>query len=135
MDKLNKIMLIDDSEADNFIHQRIINKCQVAKEIVIMYRATDALDYLKSQTRPELIFLDINMPGMDGWEFLEEYEQLTAAQKADFIICMLTTSKSAIDREKAEQYGIVEHFMSKPLTKEKLITIVKAHFPEMTIDN
>jgi CheY-like chemotaxis protein len=134
MEKLNKIMLIDDSEADNFIHQRIINKCNITDEVVVMYRATDALHYLKTQSRPDLIFLDINMPGMDGWEFLEEYEKLTPAQKANFIICMLTTSRSAIDREKAERYGIVEHFLSKPLTKDKLMTIVQAHFPEMPIN-
>lgn len=123
-------MLIDDSEADNFIHKRIIEKSGIAKEIVVIFRATEALTYLKNETRPELIFLDINMPGMDGWEFLQEYEQLAEIHKAELVICMLTTSQSAIDREKAKQYGMIEHFMSKPLTKEKLLEIVRAHFSE-----
>jgi len=132
--KLRNILLIDDSHADNFISKKVINRAAVTKTITITLGAREALDYLIKPVnglfpKPEIIFLDINMPGMSGWDFLEEYKLLDEAQKGGVIVSLLTTSKANIDRVKAAGYVNVSHYSTKPLTKDKLMSIIEQHFP------
>lgn len=134
--KLQTILLIDDSKADNFINSRIITKADVTHTIKVTYGAREALDYLSQPVdgtfpNPEIIFLDINMPDMTGWDFLEEYQQLDEDQKAGVVVCMLTTSYAEEDRQKALSYNILSDFSNKPLSVEKLMTIVQNNFPEL----
>jgi len=107
--KLHNILLIDDSQADNFISYRAINKAKVAEAITLTYGAEEALEY---------------------WDFLDEYVLLDEAKKAGIILCMLTTSKANKDREKADQYDVVNHFSTKPLNKEELMLIIKEYFSD-----
>lgn len=135
MKPLREILLIDDSESDNFIHARVIKKAKVTNKVTIKYSGEEGLDYLKTlinedYPRPNLIFLDINMPGMDGFEFLEHYEQLEDTQKADVVIAMLTTSTSPVDRNKAGKFDLLQHFDNKPLTESSLMTVLKKQFPD-----
>ncbi len=131
---MNKILLIDDSDADNFIHQRVIEKADVADNIIVKNSGQAALEYLSSKDEngntpvPDLIFLDINMPGMNGWEFLENYEKLEPEQKAGIIVCMLTTSVAEADKQKAGGFPLVESFLHKPLTQETLFKISDDYF-------
>lgn len=135
MTPIREIMLVDDSESDNFIHSRIIRRAKVCSKVTIKYSGEEAIDYLitlinNDYPRPSLIFLDINMPGMNGWEFLKAYEKLEEAQKADVVIAMLTTSTAPADREKAAKYKLLQHFDNKPLTEENLFKVLKKHFPD-----
>ena len=128
--KLDKILLIDDSDADNFLHSRLIQKSGISNNVIIKKNGFEALDYLTSEIdgaypRPELIFLDINMPGMNGWEFLEAYKLLEEEKRAGIIICMLTTGYSEGDKERAKEFGLVVDYIGKPLTKERLLHIYK----------
>jgi len=130
--KLRNILLIDDSEADNFVS---INKAAVAETVTTTFGAREALDYLTKSVngqfpKPEMIFLDINMPDMSGWDFLDEYKLLNDAQKAGIIVCMLTTSKANNDRTKAAAYDDINDYSTKPLTIEKLMSIIEEHFPD-----
>jgi response regulator RpfG family c-di-GMP phosphodiesterase len=122
---IKSVMLIDDNPNDNFFHKRIINKFN--PEIIVIEKdsALDALAYLKSietqdNLKPDLIFLDINMPAMNGWEFLEEYDKLDKQMQSRVMIIMLTTSDNPDDIIKAKGYKYVSDFISKPLTKELL---------------
>ncbi|WP_133537280.1 response regulator [Tenacibaculum caenipelagi] len=136
MKKLHTILLIDDDPATNFLHKLLIEKENCTENIVCMQSAEDALAYLRLKIEgeyphPEIIFLDINMPRMNGWDFLEEYEKFDKEQQAKKIIIMLTTSLDPHDREKAESINQINEFQSKPLTSEKLRSILKSNFPNM----
>ena len=126
--KLDTVLIIDDSDADNFLHKRLIEKSGIVEQIVIKKNGFEALDYLTTPIDgvypcPELVFLDINMPGLDGWGFLEEYLLIEEYKKAEIIICMLTTAYSEKDKERAKKYGLVDGYIGKPLTKDKLMKI------------
>jgi len=127
--KLNCIMLIDDNEDDNFYHKMIIKEVDLAAHIEVTESGFEALNYLKNSARiPELIFLDINMPAMNGWEFLEEYRKLSDYQKAQIIIIMLTTSLNPLDKKRAEKIPEINGFETKPLTVETLKNISEKFF-------
>ena len=130
MKTCNSILLIDDSDSDNFLHTRILKKTGVTDKIIVKNNGVTALEYLKEQIAmdsndPELIFLDINMPGMNGWEFLDEYDKLDEKSKERIIICMLTTSYATPDIEKAKSNNCIHSFISKPLTTKKLLTVLE----------
>jgi CheY-like chemotaxis protein len=131
--KLKQIMLIDDDPNDNYFHQREIKK--VITDITIIEKSSglDALDYLQlnrrnSQMLPDLIFLDINMPALDGWGFLEAYDKLDQEIKKGVIIIMLSTSGNPDDILKATTYSSVSDYITKPLTKELMESIIRRFF-------
>lgn len=131
--KLNKILLVDDNEADNYLHKLIISEAEVAESVVDQPDGKAALEYLEKgadQLPPDLIFLDINMPRMNGWEFLEAYAQLPDELQSAVVIVMLTTSVFSKDRERAERLPNFSGFLSKPLTEEDLQKVIQQHFPE-----
>jgi len=126
-------MLVDDNADDNFFHERVIKKNHAADVVVAKQTGKDALEYLKSNKgkddlHPGLIFLDINMPGMNGWEFLQEYEKLDEKYKCHAIVIMLTTSENPDDKMKAKVMNIASDFKTKPLTKEMLEEIIAKYF-------
>ncbi len=134
-DKLELILFIDDDAATNFLHNRTADQADCAKKVMTFESAVNALDYLKADEsqdyiRPNLIFLDINMPIMNGWEFIEEYDKLDASLKSDFILVMLTTSLNPLDKTRAEELNLISEFQSKPLRSEDLIGLIQKNFPE-----
>ncbi|WP_339701351.1 response regulator [uncultured Roseivirga sp.] len=136
--KLNCILLIDDDDATNFIHQVIVKKAKITEKIVTTFNGKQALEYLTNSgkyantenTLPSLIFLDINMPVMDGWEFIRAYQGLPESIKNQVVIVMLTTSYDPDDKEKAQQIHEIAEFDKKPLTFEMLDKIIEKYFSE-----
>lgn len=128
-------MLIDDNPDDNFFHERILKKADCTKTIIIKQSCEEALEHLQSkekspELRPDLIFLDINMPGMNGWEFIEEYKKLPKELQSQTIVVMLTTSSNPDDRRKAKFADVIAHFESKPLTSDIIQNVLQNFFPD-----
>ncbi|MBM9502024.1 response regulator [Leptospira sp. 201903071] len=131
--KVSCILLIDDNNSDNFFHERVIRKGNFADQVIAKQSGESALQYLKERAtnhdpRPDLVFLDINMPGMNGWEFLEEYDLLPEELQGKIVVVMLTTSDNPDDRAKAREFGILSDFKTKPLTETMLQEILDAYF-------
>ena len=115
--KLSTILVVDDDENDQFICEYTIRKFDPAIRILKAHDGTEALSVLESET-PDAIILDINMPIMNGFEFLEHYAS-TFAHHAP-VVAMLTSSQLGSDRERALRYPFVRSYLEKPLTIEHL---------------
>lgn len=125
MTKLNNILLVDDDEDANFFHSKIIESMDFVDTVHEVPDGRKALDYLKSAVAgelplPDIIFLDINMPVMDGWTFLTEYEKLATEHQAKIVVVMLTTSLNPDDRQRAESNPFIKGFVSKYLDEDKV---------------
>ncbi|RYF73925.1 MAG: response regulator [Cytophagaceae bacterium] len=134
MDKhLQCIMLVDDDPDDNYIHELVIADWGKCDAVRVAENGIEALSYLANTThpdyiRPEVILLDINMPGMNGFEFLEEYHRLADNLKSNVVVMMLTTSLNPSDENRAEQFNEVTGYKNKPLTKAMLDDVLVVHF-------
>lgn len=139
MKKLNSVLLIDDDMATNFISKMLIKKVGITEHIETTLNGREALDYLTNSgkyeksdgifPKPMLILLDINMPVMDGWEFVEAFSKLEENQKENIVIVMLTSSLNPDDKEKASHFSVISGFQNKPLTMERLTLIMNTYFP------
>src|ERR1044072_1850918 len=123
--KYKRVMVVDDNEVDRYVSELVMEKTGFAEKVYLVESARDALDQLKTleatpDELPHLIFLDINMPIMSGFDFLDEYQQLSERIRKNCIIMMLTTSLNEKDRERAEDNPFVCRFVNKPLDKDKL---------------
>ncbi len=134
--KLNCILLVDDNSNDNYFHKIILNKMDIVNRIDVVLNGVEALAYLKkeNQTPPELIFLDINMPKMNGWGFLELYKHLPAHQKANVVIVILTTSVNLDDIKKAKEIEEVTGIETKPLSEKTMTKILNQYFKVKELD-
>jgi len=132
--------LVDDNESDNFLHSRLLKKAAIADNIEIALNGKEALDLLagkgpyetpgRSDSQPELIFLDINMPVLDGWEFLEEYQKLDHNPDRKIVFIILTTSLNPADKMKADTLLHCGCFYFKPMTLSMINEILLNHFPD-----
>jgi CheY-like chemotaxis protein len=140
--KLKCVMVIDDDEPTNFFNHMLVEKSGCAEHIKVIQSGQEALEYLSQTTNdsstendlpsPDLIFLDINMPAMNGWEFLEKYKKLSKEQKANIVVVMLTTSLFPEDKLKASELPEISDFENKPLTAEKLDKVLRKHFAHIS---
>ena len=130
--KFNNFFLIDDDTTSNFIDARLIENYMIAKKIKVFNYANIALDELKhlaltdSIEFPDVILLDIQMPYMTGWQFIEEYEKFPAEVLKKCKLFMFSSSVNPKDIEKSKTYNVVTGFISKPLTMEKLNDLILA---------
>ncbi len=122
---IDLVMLVDDNDTDNFISKRIIEITQFAKRVEVKSSGKSALDYLKdnqnsSPNLPNIIFLDINMPIVDGFVFLYEFEKFNELVKNKCKVIILSSSDNKRDIDKIVNNNHVIKFITKPLTEVAL---------------
>lgn len=129
--KVNKTLLIDDSDIDLFIQRRFLEVYDFSNQLVAYKSASEALNWLKSingQDAPEVIFLDLNMPEIDGFDFLNSFNTLPDKIRNTSRIVVLTSSNSSQDREQVFKNNSVIQFITKPLKQsdiERLNELIK----------
>lgn len=128
MDKFDNILIIDDDQINNFLFSRIIKITGVSESTETVTSAQKGLTLLEQKINageplPDIIFLDINMPLMNGWEFLDKYQKLPLQARREINLYMLSSSDYHEDINKAKSYEDVVDYITKPLTKEILFKI------------
>lgn len=125
MKQLNLIIFIDDDNATNVYHKIVADRAGLSKNYKFFIYASKALTYLKrlqkNGQQPDLIFLDINMPGINGWEFVDLYAKLKLKKYPPIIV--LTTSYRNTDLERCDANPLIHALISKPLNIEYLSDI------------
>ncbi|GGG27982.1 response regulator [Hymenobacter glacieicola] len=135
MNRLASVLLVDDDATTNFLNELLLKKLNVADKLLVALNGKEALELLQHHCQnatpscPVLIFLDINMPVMGGFEFLDAYQQLTWMQHRQVIIVLLTTSLHSRDVAQAKSLPVAG-YISKPLNQEKVTAILQEHFPQ-----
>ena len=131
---LGCILLVDDDEATNFLNEDLLGDLAIAEHIAVVWNGQRALDYLLAclagepkHTRPDIIILDINMPLMDGFEFLKEYQELPPEFRVLITVVLLSTSSQFEDTSRATDSKIIEHLIEKPLKEEDVWWLVAHH--------
>ena len=133
MAAVQRVLLIDDDEINNFICINILTKIGFSESVKAFESGLDALDYLKellsqgkTEELPQVIFLDINMPIMNGWDFLEAYKELEKPHK--IALFMLSSSIYKADVERASKYDDVVEFVTKPLNEGSINALKEKYF-------
>lgn len=126
-------MLIDDDEIHSNLCYELILKSGITQTVSIFNDAEEALQFIRENTGspdrlPDLIFLDINMPFMDGWEFLDAYESVKPEIKKEIVLILLTSSVYKNDIEKAKQYKSVVEYIKTPISINKLLETKEDYF-------
>ncbi|WP_415370922.1 response regulator [Patiriisocius sp. Uisw_047] len=130
MNKVKTLGIVDDDKIYTFLVKKTIEQTDLVETIKVFENGLDAIDFLKNNaanrdTLPEIILLDLSMPVMDGWEFLEEYILLSPKLDRKITIYIVSSSISPFDIAKAKSISFVTDFIIKPVSKEKFIEIFK----------
>jgi len=124
--RIGSLMMIDDNRVDQMLHTRIVQRSGLVDTVLNYQYADEALEYLRTEQSPvpDMILLDINMPRMDGFEFLEAFSRLPASVRTPVVV-MLTTSLDPKDEARASRFEMVRGYLTKPLSHESLQSVVQ----------
>lgn len=123
------ICLIDDDKIYQFTAKKIIESTNLTKAVLSFFNGEEAIDFFKSNLQnvdsiPDIIFLDINMPIKDGWQFLEDFKSLLNDVKKDITIYMVSSSVDDYDIKKSKEYSFVTDYIIKPINRERFEQLI-----------
>ena len=129
------VLLVDDDPITNYLNRRLLEKLDATEQVLVALNGHEALQVLAREcpesgpgpSCPALIFLDVNMPLMNGFDFLDAYQLLPLARRRAIVIIMLTTSVHPNDMQRLENLPVAG-FLSKPLNPEKIQRVLDQHF-------
>ena len=129
---MKNVLLVDDNDIDTLINERIVSSTGLFKEVHTASDGAEALKifnlYQSGTTQiPDIILLDLNMPVMDGFGFIQAFQSLSFPRKENVLIVIVTSSASPSDKKLAASLG-VKYFLSKPLTQESVRSIIEQEF-------
>lgn len=129
MTEVKRILLVDDNEADNVYHEIILRRAGYGGEVVVCESGEAALEYLRTHrdTPPDLVLLDVNMPGMNGFEFAQAATGYLQTGHTATVV-MLTSSASENDRRQARALPIIRGYIIKPLTEDSAAELLEGRF-------
>ncbi|MFN6945614.1 MAG: response regulator [Cytophagaceae bacterium] len=132
MNSLESVLLVDDDNINNYLNARLIKKMRITDNVKISLNGAEAIRFLNNEKSaenicPSLILLDINMPVMNGFEFLEQFNKEKLCSN-DPVIIMLTTSTNEKDIDNLKNFSSVSGYINKPLTEDKIRQIVEKYF-------
>ena len=132
MIKLSHLLLVDDDPTTNFFNRHLLEKMNVCEVIHEAGNGQEALDKIEELRligqAPDMILLDINMPIMNGFEFLEQYAKLDHKIRESVVICMLTTSLAQSDLDRSNQFAELNDYIDKPLSEVKIRDLIQKYF-------
>ncbi len=130
--KLKHLLLVDDDPTTNFFNRHLIGKMELFDQIHEAANGQIALEKIAELhdkgEAPDMILLDINMPIMNGFEFLDRYTVLDDKIKSSVVVCMLTTSLAKEDLERSKEYAILDDYIDKPLYEAKMRELILKYF-------
>lgn len=126
---LNHIVLVDDNETTSFLNNRLLGRLALAEQVTTYTRADEAFAQLWADgaKAPDLVFVDLKMPGVSGFEFLKMYSRLPQPVQDKTVLAVLTTSMHQADTARVAEYPNVE-YLTKPLTEEKMQKLLEKRF-------
>lgn len=129
MKTIELLALVDDDDTFVYITKKIIEKTNCVKEIKVFNNGLEAILYLKENKNatylvPDVIFLDLSMPIMDGWQFLDEFITIDTLNTRKIIIYVCSSSISPYDMTRAKKINVVSDFIIKPITKDKFTNLI-----------
>lgn len=131
MNIVQNICLIDDDDIFHFITQKVIERTGIVKNIRVFCNGLEAIQFIESaltfkEELPDVILLDLSMPIMDGWEFLEEFIYLKPKLGKKIVIYIVTSSNDPADILKAKSISEVTDFIIKPVTESKFVEMIES---------
>ena len=125
------ICLVDDDMVYQYVAKKTIESTGLSENIIQFHNGEEALVFFKENVSnvtflPDIIFLDINMPLMNGWEFLEAYSQLVPLMPKDIPVVIVSSSLDDYDLNKSKDFPVVTRFITKPILRDKFINILSS---------
>ena len=135
MPKLAKVLVVDDDTTSTFLTSHLLNRLAVTEHLLVAHNGVEAFQALQQLggeatevAGPVLVLLDVNMPVMNGADFLETYQQHLRAQQQQLVVVVLTSSEQCRNLDRIKALQVAADILPKPLTREKVAYILDRHF-------
>lgn len=130
------ILVIDDSPADVFLHRLVFSQLDLAEAVIDAEHGAAALELLRAagpDGLPRIILVDLNMPVMDGWEFLEQYEKEFGHRRDWVVVAVVSTSNNPRDLQRSERHALVRRYLEKPLSVDAARQLIEDYLPDIQL--